>query len=96
MAQKQTSNPANILYRPIGLASGPVGGVIAGQVFKQVWKHAAPGDRDEAPKALATGYAVTEILIAAAIQGAIFGVVTDGPGPRWCAALRALDRRMAR
>ncbi|MBT2551326.1 DUF4235 domain-containing protein [Arthrobacter sp. ISL-65] len=75
MAQKQTSKPAKILYRPIGLASGVIGGVIAGQVFKQVWKHAAPGDRDEAPKSLSTGYALKEILIAAAIQGAIFAVI---------------------
>ncbi|MBT2550435.1 DUF4235 domain-containing protein [Arthrobacter sp. ISL-65] len=74
MAKKPTSSAAK-LYRPIGLASGLIGGVIAGQIFKQVWKHAAPGDRDQAPTALASDYALKEILIAAAIQGAIFAVI---------------------
>jgi hypothetical protein len=75
MAKKPTSNPTKTLYRPIGLASGLIGGAIAGQIFKQVWKHAAPGDRDEPPNPLATDYALKEILIAAAVQGAIFAVI---------------------
>ena len=74
MAKKPTSKPAK-LYRPIGLASGMIGGIIAGQIFKQVWKHAAPGDRGEAPNPLSTDYALKEILITAAIQGAIYAVI---------------------
>jgi hypothetical protein len=75
MAHKPTRKQAKLAYRPIGLASGVIGGIIAGQVFKQIWKHGAPGDRHEAPKALSTGYDLKEILIAAAIQGAIFAVI---------------------
>ncbi|MDQ1058259.1 hypothetical protein QFZ23_002160 [Arthrobacter globiformis] len=74
MVKIPTSKPAK-LYRPIGLASGMIGGIIAGQIFKQVWKHAAPGDRGEAPNPLSTDYALKEILITAAIQGAIYAVI---------------------
>lgn len=52
-----------------------IGGLVAGQVFQQVWKHATPGDNADAPKALESEYRSREILIAAAIQGAIFAVV---------------------
>jgi uncharacterized protein DUF4235 len=51
------------------------GGVIAGTIFKQVWKRAAPGTKDEPPKALETEYPFKEILLAAAVQRAIFAVV---------------------
>ncbi len=49
MAREQKAEPpqavsksAKILYRPIGIVSSIAGGLIAGQVFKQGWKHAAP------------------------------------------------------
>ena len=71
----QPSTSAKILYRPVGLISSVLGGVIAGTIFKQVWKRAAPGSKDDPPKALETEYPVKEILLAAAMQGAIFSVV---------------------
>jgi hypothetical protein len=64
-----------MLYRPVGLISSVLGGVIAGTIFKQVWKRAAPGSKDDPPKALETEYPFKEILLAAAMQGAIFSVV---------------------
>jgi hypothetical protein len=70
-----TSKSAKILYRPVGIGSSVVAGLVAGQVFKQVWKHAAPGDQDDAPKALESEYTWNQVLIAAAIQGAIFAIV---------------------
>jgi len=73
--EKQGSKPAKILYKPWGIGSSVVAGVIAGQIFKQVWKHAAPGDQDDAPKALESEYDLKQVLIAAALQGAIFAVV---------------------
>jgi len=75
MAQQKTSTSAKILYRPVGLISSVLGGLLAGVIFKQVWQHAAPGDKPDPPKALETEYSVKEILIAAAVQGAIFSVV---------------------
>ncbi|MCW2780680.1 MAG: hypothetical protein JWR35_1129 [Marmoricola sp.] len=74
-SEKNTSTTAKILYRPVGLISSVVAGVVAGQIFKQVWKHAAPGDDADAPKALESEYDLREILIAATVQGAIFALV---------------------
>ena len=71
-AEQQSSTSAKILYRPLGLVSSLVGGLVAGSVFKQVWKHATPGDNSDAPKALESEYRLREILVASAIQGAIF------------------------
>ena len=73
--EQKGSKPAKILYRPIGLVSSVAAGVVAGAIFKQVWKHAAPGDQDDAPKALESEYTLREVLIAAMVQGAIFAVV---------------------
>ncbi|MET4430214.1 MULTISPECIES: DUF4235 domain-containing protein [unclassified Mycolicibacterium] len=72
---KKTSKSAALLYRPIGLASSLVGGLIAGLVFKQVWRLAAPGPQSNPPKALETEYPFKQILLAAVIQGAIFSAV---------------------
>jgi uncharacterized protein DUF4235 len=73
--EKRSSKPAKILYQPLGLVSSVLAGVIAGQVFKQVWKHATPGDQSDAPKALESEYNLREVLIAATVQGAVFAVV---------------------
>jgi Protein of unknown function (DUF4235) len=64
---------AKILYKPLGLVVSIVGGILASTVFKQVWKKAA-GEED-APDALQSEYGWREIMIAAALQGAIFGLV---------------------
>lgn len=71
----EASTSAKLLYRPVGLASSVLGGVVAGLIFKQVWRRAAPGDKPDPPGPLETEYPFKEILVAAAIQGAIFSVV---------------------
>jgi Protein of unknown function (DUF4235) len=71
-SEQQSSTSAKILYRPLGLVSSLIGGVLAGSVFKQVWKHATPGDNADAPRALESEYRLREILVASAVQGAIF------------------------
>jgi hypothetical protein len=62
-----------VLYRPLGLAFGMAGGLLAGLLFKQVWKLLA-GEED-APNATDEDRTWREILLAAALQGAIFAVV---------------------
>lgn len=52
---------------------GAVGGMLAGVVFKRVWKLAA-GETD-APDAEDPDRTWSEVLGAAAVQGAIFGLV---------------------
>lgn len=60
-----------LVYKPVGILSGIVGGVIAGQVFARVWKRIS----DETPQPLSSASNTREVLLAATLQGAIFGLV---------------------
>ena len=62
-----------LLYKPAGMLVSVLGGVIADAIFKRVWKVAA--GEDDAPKATDAQRGWREILLAAAVQGAIFGLV---------------------
>jgi hypothetical protein len=62
-----------LAYRSASALSGMAGGFLSSLIFKQVWKLVA--GKDDAPEATSKEYGWTEILVAAAIQGAIFGVV---------------------
>lgn len=62
-----------VAYKPVGLLLSVAAGAVAGVIFKQVWK-VASGD-DDAPNATDEDRSWAEILIAAALQGAIFAVV---------------------
>ena len=73
--EQPTSTSAKILYRPVGIASGMVAGAIAGQIFQQVWKRSSAGPDADPPTPLQSEYKISEILAAAAVQGAIFAVV---------------------
>ncbi len=64
------SKGAKLAYRPIGLIGGILAGMVSGAVFKQVWKRLA--DEDDAPSAMQSEYSMREVVLAAAIQGAIF------------------------
>jgi hypothetical protein len=64
------SKGAKLAYRPVGLIAGLVAGAISGAIFKQVWKLVAK--EDDAPTALQSEYKMREVVIAAALQGAIF------------------------
>jgi hypothetical protein len=63
----------NLLFKPLSMAASILGGVLAGVVFKQVWK-AVSGDK-EAPDATSAEYGTRKVLLAAVLQGAIFGGV---------------------
>ncbi|WP_435972050.1 DUF4235 domain-containing protein [Streptomyces sp. Qhu_M48] len=64
---------SKLVYRPAGLALGFAGGMLARAAFRQTWKWA--GHDDDAPDAMDEDRTWQEILIAAAVQGAIFAVV---------------------
>jgi hypothetical protein len=64
------SKGAKLAYRPIGLIGGIAAGTLSGIVFKQLWK--AIANEDDAPGALQGEYTMKEVVLAAAIQGAIF------------------------
>jgi Protein of unknown function (DUF4235) len=62
-----------VLYKPLGLGFSVLGGILAGTIFKQIWKRIS--GEEEAPKATESEYAWKEILPAAAAEGAVFGLV---------------------
>ena len=70
MEEEALSKGAKLAYRPVGLVAGVLAGVVSGVVFKQIWKVLA--NEDDAPGALQSEYRMREVVLAAAIQGAIF------------------------
>jgi hypothetical protein len=64
------STGAKLAYRPIGLIGGVLAGVVSGALFKLVWRLVA--HEDDAPGALQSEYRMREVVLAAAVQGAIF------------------------
>lgn len=69
------SRTAKILYRPVGVTSSIVGGLLANLAVKKLWQNVGPGPSPDPPGALETGRPLREIVFAAALQGAVFAVV---------------------
>jgi hypothetical protein len=68
-----SNKTAKLAYRPVGLLTSLAAGSVASAIFKQIWKRVA--HEDDAPDALQSEYTFGKVLLAAAIQGAIFAVV---------------------
>jgi hypothetical protein len=64
---------AKVIYKPLGLLFGILGGLVAGAVFKRVWR--AVGHEEDAPNATDRDRGWGEVVTAAAAQGAIFAGV---------------------
>ncbi|KOG09678.1 DUF4235 domain-containing protein [Streptomyces viridochromogenes] len=79
---------SKIAYKPVGLALGAVSGVVAGGVFKQVWKKL--GHEEDAPDATDEERTWREVLSAAVLQGAIFAGVKAAVDRGGAAATRRL------
>jgi hypothetical protein len=62
-----------ILYKPLSVLATAVGGLVAGLVFSRAWRLVAADD--EVPSATDEGRSWREVVGAAALQGAVFGVV---------------------
>lgn len=69
------STSAKILYRPVGLVSSIVGGLLASLIFKQIWKRVSAGEGADPPGPLESEYDFREIVLAAVLQGAIYSAV---------------------
>ena len=67
---------SKVLYKPIGLVLSVLSGVLASFVFSKLWQ-VVTGD-DEAPKATERHRGWADVLGAAALQGAVFGLVKAG------------------
>ncbi|TQC42149.1 DUF4235 domain-containing protein [Rhodococcus sp. WS4] len=61
------------MYTPLALAASVRGGIVAGAVFGQLWKRVA--GESEAPDPKDLSRSTREVLIAAALQGIVFGLV---------------------
>jgi hypothetical protein len=64
---------AEALYKPIGVLCGVMGGILAGMLFKRVWRGVA--GQESAPSATDADHGWGEVLLAAALEGAIYGLV---------------------
>jgi hypothetical protein len=62
-----------LVYKPVSLLVSVLSGILAGAIFKRIWKLAAR--EDDAPKATDARRGWHEILPAAALQGAVYAVV---------------------
>jgi predicted metal-dependent enzyme (double-stranded beta helix superfamily) len=71
-----------LIYRPVSILVSVLGGMLAGAIFKRIWKAAA--GEEEAPSATDARPGWGEVLLAAALQGATFALV-----------MAALDRSAA-
>ncbi|MEU6507044.1 MULTISPECIES: DUF4235 domain-containing protein [unclassified Streptomyces] len=70
---KKKKKKLPFVYQPIGFVLGWVSGAVAGLAFRQTWK--ALRHEEDTPDALDPDRGWGEILLAAAVQGAIFAVV---------------------
>lgn len=61
-----------LTYRPLSLACSILGGMLAGAVFTKTWRLVGEGD---APKPTELDHTTREVLLAAALHGAVFGLV---------------------
>lgn len=86
--EREGNTMARVLYKPLSLAVGVAGGVLASIVFKQVWKRIT--GENEAPNATSEDYTWAEVLTAAALQGAVFAVVKAAVDRSGAAGFRKL------
>ncbi|MGV9347237.1 DUF4235 domain-containing protein [Streptomyces spiralis] len=70
---KKKKHKLSLAYQPVGFVLGWAGGSLAGMAFRATWK--AMRHEDDAPDALDRDRRWGEILLAAAVQGAIFAMV---------------------
>ena len=64
---------SKLVHRPLSILVSVPGGMLAGAIFRRIWRVAAR--QDQAPSATDARRGWTEILVAAALEGAIFSVV---------------------
>ena len=61
-----------LIYKPIGLILGILGGLVGRQVFNQVWQRM---DDEEPPEPTTRDVSIPRVIAAVALQGAIFSIV---------------------
>ncbi|MFF2380616.1 DUF4235 domain-containing protein [Streptomyces sp. NPDC058108] len=72
MPKKRKKLKLPLAYKPLGFALGWASGALAGLAFEAAWK--AVRHEEDAPDALDKDRGWGEVLLAAALQGALFAV----------------------
>lgn len=62
-----------LLYKPVAIVAGIVGGLLSGLIFKRVWKVVGGGSDPPAPMDSERSWG--EILLAAGLHGVIYALV---------------------
>jgi len=83
-------NKNKVAYESLSLISGVLSGALAGAVFTRIWR--AVSDADEAPEPTALDHNIREVLVAGALQGAVFGLVKAAMGRMTATGYRRLTR----
>ena len=86
--KSSTKRKLPAVYKPVGFALSWTSGTLASLAFRKVWK--AVRNEDDAPDALDPDRRLGEILLASAVQGAIFATVRSVVDR---AGARAIERR---
>jgi hypothetical protein len=62
-----------LLYKPVGILLGIAGGLVARASFRRLWR--VVSDKDDAPQATDRQRGWREVVVGAAMQGAVFAAV---------------------
>ena len=62
-----------LLYKPVAIVAGIIGGLLSGLIFNRVWKVVGRGSDPPAPMDSERGWG--EILLAGGLQGMIYALV---------------------
>jgi Protein of unknown function (DUF4235) len=62
-----------LFYKPWGMLAGVIGGALAGALFKRIWKLLS--GEEETPTATDRSRGWIEVVLAAGLQGLVYGAV---------------------
>ena len=62
-------------YKLVGLVTGILGGALAGALFKTAWRCLPGGDSQDIPEPTTLERDIREVLVVAALQGAVTGLI---------------------
>lgn len=71
-AEEISREISKVMYWPVGVVSKVAGALLAGAVFNRLWSRI---EGDKAPDALESRSSWSKVLLAAAMEGAIYSVV---------------------
>jgi hypothetical protein len=81
-----------LLFKPLSMLASVLGGMLAGKIFSRVW--GAVTGESVAPAPDSTEHRTREVLLAAVLQGAIFGGVTAAVDRASAKGVRSLTDRV--